>query len=50
MTAGNAEQILRRKNGATCEILHSKEGVVQGDPLSKALYGVTLVPLSESLL
>ena len=45
----SAQLIVRRKNCAACEILHSKEGVTQGDPLLMVLYGLALVPLAESL-
>ena len=31
------------------EIILSKEGVTQGDPLTMALYGIALLPLAEIL-
>lgn len=42
-------QLILRRQGRACETLLSKEGVTQGDPLSMILYGVALLPLTESL-
>ena len=39
--------LIMRRPGGTAEILLSREGVTQGDPLSMVLYGVTLVPLAK---
>eukprot|EP00957_Ditylum_brightwellii_P151130 11507743-Ditylum_brightwellii.AAC.1 len=35
-----------RRPGEEPLILHSKEGVTQGDPLSMIIYGIALVPLA----
>ena len=40
--------ILRRRNGDAIVLL-SREGVTQGDPLSMVVYGLTLVPLAETV-
>ena len=42
-------QLVLRQRGKPCYIIHSREGVTQGDPLSMILYGITLVPLTEEL-
>eukprot|EP00957_Ditylum_brightwellii_P028913 2184347-Ditylum_brightwellii.AAC.1 len=38
--------IIRRPDSPPI-IIHSKEGVTQGDPLAMIIYGITLVPLSN---
>ena len=45
----HSSQLILRRNGEPCETLLSKEGVTQGDPLAMTLYGITLLPLIESL-
>ena len=40
-------QLVIRQQGGDPIILHSREGVTQGDPLSMVVYGVALVPLAE---
>ena len=40
--------IMRGEDGAIT-ILHSKEGVTQGDPLAMVVYGVGMLPLTHSL-
>ena len=42
-------QLLLRHPGAPPITIPSREGVIQGDPLSMVLYGITLVPLSVEL-
>ena len=42
-------QLVVRYRKDECQILHSKEGVSQGDPLSAVIYGLALVPLSKFL-
>jgi hypothetical protein len=41
--------VLHRHNRLCSFILHSREGVTQGDPLSMVVYGLTLVPLAKKL-
>ena len=41
--------ILRRRNGLAVTLL-SREGVMQGNPLSMVVYELTLVPLAELLV
>ena len=45
----HAGQLILRRQGQDCEIILSREGVTQGDPLSMILYGIALLPLTESL-
>eukprot|EP00534_Pseudo-nitzschia_fraudulenta_P001034 CAMPEP_0201119006 /NCGR_PEP_ID=MMETSP0850-20130426/3183_1 /ASSEMBLY_ACC=CAM_ASM_000622 /TAXON_ID=183588 /ORGANISM="Pseudo-nitzschia fraudulenta, Strain WWA7" /LENGTH=295 /DNA_ID=CAMNT_0047384539 /DNA_START=18 /DNA_END=901 /DNA_ORIENTATION=+ len=45
----SAQLVLRGEPGSRCSILLSREGVTQGDPLSMVLYGLSLVPLAETL-
>lgn len=45
----HSAQLVLRRDGDECEILLSREGVTQGDPLSMVLYGLALVPLAERL-
>ena len=40
---------VRARDGSAPGLLHSKEGVTQGDPFSMALYGILLLPLSKLL-
>eukprot|EP00957_Ditylum_brightwellii_P103222 7867448-Ditylum_brightwellii.AAC.1 len=40
-------QLVIQQPGADPVILHSREGVTQGDPLSMVVYGVALLPLTE---
>eukprot|EP00957_Ditylum_brightwellii_P042162 3193017-Ditylum_brightwellii.AAC.1 len=40
-------QLVIRQPGADPVILHSREGVTQGNPLSMMVYGVALLPLAE---
>ncbi|KAI2506100.1 hypothetical protein MHU86_8331 [Fragilaria crotonensis] len=44
----HSAQLLLRRRG-DCEIILSREGVTQGDPLSMVLYGLALTPLAETL-
>ena len=43
------EQLLLRQPGEPPITILSREGVTQADPLSMALYGITLAPLVEEL-
>jgi hypothetical protein len=45
----HSAQLLMRRRGGDCEIILSREGVTQGDPLSMVLYGLALTPLAETL-
>ena len=45
----HASMLILRRQGGSCELLLSREGVTQGDPLSMVLYGLALTPLSEQL-
>jgi hypothetical protein len=36
---------LCRKSNGTAHLLHRKEGVTQGDPISTVIYGILLLPL-----
>ena len=45
----HAAQLVVRQTDSECTILHSREGVTQGDPLSMVLYGLAMVPLSKFL-
>ncbi|KAI2507267.1 hypothetical protein MHU86_7103 [Fragilaria crotonensis] len=45
----HSAQLLLRRRGGDCEIILSREGVTQGDPLSMVLYGLALTPLAESI-
>ena len=45
----HAAQLILRRPGGKCEVLLSREGVTQGDPLSMVLYGVMLIPLGKTL-
>ena len=45
----HSAQLLLRRRGGDCEIILSREGVTQGDPLSMVLYGLALTPLAETL-
>jgi len=42
-------QLVVRNPSGPADILYSKEGVTQGDPLSMILYGIALLPLAETL-
>ena len=41
--------LIIRNRGKPASILHSKEGITQGDPLAVLLYGTALTPLVEHL-
>jgi hypothetical protein len=45
----HSAQLILRRHGSPCTVLHSREGVTQGDPLSMILYGLSLTPLAEAL-
>jgi hypothetical protein len=45
----HSAQLLLRRRGDDCEIILSREGVTQGDPLSMVLYGLALTPLAETI-
>ena len=45
----HSAQLVLRRDGNECNILQSREGVTQGDPLSMVLYGLALVPLAKFL-
>ena len=45
----HSAQLLLRRRGGDCEIILSREGVTQGDPLSMVLYGLSLTPLAEAI-
>jgi hypothetical protein len=45
----HSAQLLMRRRGGDCEIILSREGVTQGDPLSMVLYRFALTPLAETL-
>jgi hypothetical protein len=45
----HASMLILRRQGGSCEVLLSREGVTQGDPLSMVLYGLALTPLAEQL-
>ena len=45
----HSAQLLLRRRGEDCEIILSREGVTQGDPLSMVLYGLALTPLAETI-
>ncbi|KAI2506095.1 hypothetical protein MHU86_8326 [Fragilaria crotonensis] len=45
----HSAQLLLRRRGGDCEIILSREGVTQGDPLSMVLYGLALTPLAETI-
>ena len=45
----HSANLLLRRRGGDCEIILSREGVTQGDPLSMVLYGLALTPLAETI-
>ena len=45
----HSAQLLLRRRGDDCEIILSREGVTQGDPLSMVLYGLALTPLASTI-
>ncbi|KAI2490762.1 hypothetical protein MHU86_23809 [Fragilaria crotonensis] len=45
----HSAQLLLRRRGDDCEIILSREGVTQGDPLSMVLYGLALTPLAATI-
>jgi len=45
----HAAQLVIRRNGRPCSIILSQEGVTQGDPISMVIYGVALMPLTETV-
>ncbi|KAI2504762.1 hypothetical protein MHU86_9698 [Fragilaria crotonensis] len=45
----HSAQLLLRRRGDDCEIILSREGVTQGDPLSMVLYGLALTPLATTI-
>ncbi|MEJ2330924.1 MAG: hypothetical protein P8Z33_13945, partial [Gammaproteobacteria bacterium] len=45
----HSAQLILHSPGRAATILHSKEGVTQGDPLSMVLYALALLPLVEEL-
>ena len=45
----HSAQLLLRRRGGNCEIILSREGITQGNPLSMVLSGLALTPLAETL-
>ena len=45
----HASLLVLQRQGGSCELLRSKEGVTQGDPLSMVPHGLALRPLLEQL-
>ena len=46
----SGQLILRRgRADGSCYVLHSSEGVTQGDPLGMVLYGLAVTPLTKHL-
>ena len=46
----NWAQLIVRGGEGECEVVLSKEGVTQGDPLAMIAYGISTIPLLRSLL
>ena len=41
--------LVMRRGGGTANIIYSREGVTQGDPLAMVAYGIVIIPLIKCL-